>query len=246
MSGAPGECFVQTAVQLEGFEDTYLPVAQGADPLQLEVRYRFKPEGLDAEAAANLRQDSEQLVRQCANYDPEMAALVGQALAPFQAGAQGLPEWGGLMLSQFRRPFVLHRCLVREGHNLVAILRAVLSEKAVVNKLSASRRSVSAPSRLDVPQEAAQRLIRASPDQLRQEQERIGAAIPLLDRSINALAAGHDVLLPSTLWQALSRQFDQARGDGENLISQVLLLQILCGLVTTLVQNPAWQARMAP
>ncbi|MES2154601.1 MAG: hypothetical protein V4510_05640 [bacterium] len=238
-------CLVGTAVEREGFEDTVADAASGGNgTIQLSVGFRFQPTGPDVDALVALRQDSERLVRQCASFDPEMGALVNQAAAPFLTGLQGLPEWGGLLLSSPYAPVAVHRALVREGHNLIASLQATLSEKAIINKLTSSRRNLASAPRLEISSDAAQILLRASSDQLIQERQRVGATIQRLDEAITKLAAGHDVLLPSTLWQALSQAFQERQRTGADLVAQVLFLQVQAALVSTVVQDPAWRARM--
>jgi hypothetical protein len=236
---------VGTAVQREGFEDTVLDARSGTNGnIQLSVGFRFKPAGPDAEALAALRQDSESLVRQCASVDAEMGALVHQAVAPFLAGLHGLPEWGGLLLSSPYSPIAVHRALVREGHNLVASLQTALAEKAIMNKLTSSRRNLAASPRLPMSADAVQILLRASPEQLVQERQRIAATVQRLDEAITKLAAGHDVLLPSTLWQTLAQALQERPKGGADLVARILLLQVLAALVAVLVEDPAWRARM--
>lgn len=230
------DCYVQTAVERDGFQDDAVRIPEEGGVLQLKVAYRFQPPGPDKDAEAGLRQDSERLVRQAMGLDPQVAAWMSQALTPFQEGMASLAEWGGLLLASPHSPTAIHRALAREGHNLLARYQTILSDKAVVNLLSSNRKALSQPNRLALQPDLLQQLVR-SPAKIAEELAKAGRALTKMDGDINKLAAGADVLFVSLLWQAADKASKDVPAEGEERVAACLALAVQCALLDQVLKD---------
>lgn len=235
-TGSFDDCFLQTSVNRDGFQDDVAAIDSRSGALQLKVAYRFQPQGADRDAELGLRQDAEQLVRQATAVDPQVASWMAQAVAPFQEGMKQIAEWGGLLLASPFSPTQIHRSLAQEGQNLLLGFKSVLSDKAVMNVLSSGKKGLSIGGRLVVAPDLLQQLVR-SPARVTEEIAKAAKSLTKTDSEINRLAATSDVLFVSLLWQNADRLAKTTAQDAERQIARCLSLAVQCALLDQVVKS---------